>query len=126
MAPPVVMSACKQTTAATQLVECDSGSPEPLGPSPGPSGNSVNFALYSEHASEVALEIYNDEDNSVMELNLDASKYKTGHVWHVLVEGLPLSGVLYAYKIQGEGGWETGGRCAACLNSAAKSNFVTY
>ncbi|KAL3138098.1 Isoamylase 3, chloroplastic [Trebouxia sp. C0009 RCD-2024] len=86
------------------------GSSEPLGPSPGPSGKSVNFALYSEHASAVALEIYNDEDSSVMELNLDATKYKTGHVWHVLVEGLPLSGVLYGYKVQGEGGWETGGR----------------
>lgn len=92
--------------------ESVAGSSEPLGPSPGPSGKSVNFALYSEHASAVALEIYNDEDNSVMELNLDATKYKTGHVWHVLVEGLPLSGVLYGYKVQGEGGWETGGRFA--------------
>lgn len=126
MAPPAIVSACKQITSSAQRVEHDSGSAAPLGPSPGPSGNSVNFALYSEHASVVALEIYNDEDNSVMELNLDASKYKTGHVWHVLVEGLPLSGVLYAYKVQGEGGWETGGRCAACLKSAAKSNFVTY
>lgn len=87
----------------------------------------MNFALYSEHASEVALEIYNDEDNSVMELNLDASKYKTGHVWHVLVEGLPLSGVLYGYKVQGEGGWETGGRSAVVqsqLLSCANPNFM--
>ena len=94
---------------------CFPGVPEPLGPSPGPSGTGVNFALYSEHASAVALEIYDDEDHSVREFNLDASKYKTGHVWHVLVEGLPLSGVLYAFKVQGDGGWETGGRSAVHL-----------
>ena len=85
----------------------------------------MNFALYSEHASEVALEIYNDQDNSVMELNLDASKYKTGHVWHVLVEGLPLSGVLYAFKVQGEGGWETGGRSVVCPNSSLRLAMPT-
>lgn len=112
------MNLHSEFTLCTQLVGGIAGSSHPLGPSPSPSGKSVNFALYSEHASAVALEIYNDEDNSVMELNLDASKYKTGHVWHVLVEGLPLSGVLYGYKVQGEGGWETGARSAVCSKPA--------
>ena len=76
--------------------------------------------MYSEHASAVALEIYNVEDNSVREFNLDASKYKTGHVWHALIEGLPLSGVLYGYKVQGQGGWETGGRSALHNRLASK------
>lgn len=90
----------------------------------------MNFALYSEHASAVALEIYNDEDNSVVEFNLDASENKTGHVWHVLAEGLPLSGVLYAYKVQGEGGWETGSRSAVhskpALQPCKRQLLMTY
>lgn len=86
------------------------GKAEPLGPSPGPSKQGINFALYSEHASGVSLCIFGEEDGELHEITLDATSHKTGHVWHVLVEGLPMSGVLYAYRVQGQGGWETGGR----------------
>ena len=35
-----------------------------------------------------------------------------GDVWHVALEGLPGSGVLYAFRVEGDGGWETGYRWA--------------
>ena len=54
--------------------------------------------------------IYSPEDDSLGEIALEPSRHKTQHVWHVLVNGLPKSGVQYAYKVKGEGGWETGAR----------------
>lgn len=112
---------CHICTSCFDAQFTNAGTPEPLGPSLGPSKKGVNFALYSEHATAVALEIFTEEDNSVHEIMLDPKKHKTEHVWHVLVDTLPASGVLYAYKVQGEGGWETGGRSAASLPVA---NFV--
>ncbi|DBB13019.1 hypothetical protein WJX82_006993 [Trebouxia sp. C0006] len=102
-------AAKKEKQAGTELT-WQPGTPEPLGPSLGPSQKGINFALYSEHASAVALEIYTEEDHSVHEIMLDPTQHKSGHVWHVLVDTLPPAGVLYAYKVQGQGGWETGGR----------------
>jgi pullulanase/glycogen debranching enzyme len=31
-------------------------------------------------------------------------------VWHLSLEGLPGSGVLYGYRVSGRGGWDTGYR----------------
>ena len=31
-------------------------------------------------------------------------------MWHGLVQKLPKKGILYAYKVEGEGGWEQGHR----------------
>ena len=105
-------------THAMQLdLRSPAGTPEPLGPSLGPSQKGINFALYSEHASAVALEIYTEEDHSVHEIMLDPTQHKSGHVWHVLVDTLPPAGVLYAYKVQGQGGWETGGRSGSITGS---------
>ena len=101
--------------SAIRLKDAGVGSPEPLGPSLGPDKKGINFALYSEHASAVALELFNSEDNSLHEIKLDPDQNKTQHVWHVLVDGLPTSGALYAYKVQGQGGWETGGRSVILL-----------
>lgn len=33
-----------------------------------------------------------------------------GDVWHVQLQGLPLSGIAYGYRVAGEGGWEQGHR----------------
>lgn len=43
-------------------------------------------------------------------INLDPVKHKTGHTWHVLVHDLPMSGVLYGYRVDGPKGWEKGHR----------------
>lgn len=34
-----------------------------------------------------------------------------GDAWHVALEGLASSGVLYGFRVHGNGGWETGYRC---------------
>lgn len=107
---PADVTPVEQAEAAGVKLTSQAGRPEPLGPSLGPDKKGINFALYSEHASAVALEIFNSEDKSLHEIKLDPGQNKTQHVWHVLVEGLPTSGALYAYKVQGEGEWETGGR----------------
>lgn len=31
-------------------------------------------------------------------------------VWTAMVDGLPKKGILYAYRVDGPGGWETGYR----------------
>lgn len=36
--------------------------------------------------------------------------YCVGDVWHVTVKGLPGSGVCYAVRVSGNGGWDTGYR----------------
>ena len=41
---------------------------------------------------------------------MDPAKHKTGHTWHVLVQDLPMSGVLYGYRVDGPKGWEKGHR----------------
>lgn len=38
-----------------------------------------------------------------------------GDVWSALVPGLAKKGVLYAYRVDGPGGWETGYRCLTCV-----------
>lgn len=43
------------------------------------------------------------------------SRDAAGDVWHVALEGLPGSGVLYGFRVQGEGGWDTGYRWARVL-----------
>lgn len=84
------------------------GSPSPLGPTP--QGSGVNFALFSRHASSVALCLFDEFGDPVDEIWLDPATHRTDDVWHVLVDGLPKSGVSYGYKVNGEGGWDTGNR----------------
>jgi len=72
----------------------------------------VNFALFSEHASAITLVLSDKDDKNPVEILLDPAVHRTGNVWHAAVEGLPLSGVLYGYKVEGTTGWETGDRRA--------------
>jgi glycogen operon protein len=59
----------------------------------------VNFAIYSRHASEVFLLLFDVPDGDPTDvIKLDAS---TRHVWHAFVHGLK-PGQLYAYKVRGE------------------------
>ena len=36
---------------------------------------------------------------------------RTGDVWHAAVDGCPLSGVLYGFRVEGTTGWDSGDRC---------------
>ncbi|KAF6261424.1 glycoside hydrolase superfamily [Scenedesmus sp. NREL 46B-D3] len=80
------------------------GKAEPLGPTR--QGNAVNFAVFSQAATAMALVLHNPADGSRQEIPMN----KSGDVWHVAVEGLPSSNVYYALRVSGDGGWETGYR----------------
>jgi isoamylase len=73
------------------------GSHFPLGATLAPGG--VNFAIYSKHATEVFLLLFDKPDGEptdiIQLLNRDR------FVWHGLVEG-PRAGQLYGYKVRGE------------------------
>ena len=76
------------------MIALKSGKPYPLGATITDDG--VNFAVFSENAEPINLEIfrsiYDSEPAEIIEL-----KEKTAHVWHVLVPGLK-SGALYGYR----------------------------
>ncbi|XP_073104275.1 isoamylase 3, chloroplastic isoform X4 [Elaeis guineensis] len=86
----------------------------PLGASKVEDG--INFALFSQHASSVILCLSVPKRQNVgeyggmVEVALDPHKNKTGDIWHVCVEGLPGSGVLYGYRVDGPQQWEQGYR----------------
>eukprot|EP00775_Hariotina_reticulata_P012445 gene12445-12582_t len=79
------------------------GQPEPLGPSR--QGNVVNFAVFSLGATGMKL-VLKSADDKRQEIPMN----KDGDVWHVAVEGLPSSGVEYALRVEGHGGWDSGYR----------------
>ncbi|XP_039145419.1 isoamylase 3, chloroplastic [Dioscorea cayenensis subsp. rotundata] len=77
----------------------------------------VNFAIFSQHATSVTLclsvhgRVHNEEvHNGMIEVKLDAQVNKTGDIWHICVEGLPDSGVLYGYRVDGPREWDKGHR----------------
>ncbi|KAJ4761088.1 Glycogen debranching enzyme [Rhynchospora pubera] len=91
-----------------------SGSASPLGVSE--SQNGINFAIFSKHASSVVLclkylnRCAEDSNSELVEIPLDPGKNRTEDIWHVCVEGLPQSGVLYGYRFDGPKEWERGHR----------------
>ncbi|MCO5555169.1 hypothetical protein L7F22_008712 [Adiantum nelumboides] len=86
------------------------GQPSPLGPSAVESG--VNFALYTKHATDVTLclSLTSDKEKPMIEIRLDPLTNKTGDVWHVCFENLPLNNIVYGYRVDGPQGWESGHR----------------
>lgn len=59
----------------------------------------VNFAIFSEHAQEVYLLLFDSPDTDPTDIiRIDS---RTRHIWHVHVEGLR-AGQLYGYRIRGE------------------------
>jgi glycogen operon protein len=76
------------------------GLPLPLGTEIRDGG--VNFAVFSRHATQVWLEIYDKPTASepAEVIGLDPSANRTGDIWHVWVEGLA-PGTLYGYRADG-------------------------
>uniref|UniRef100_A0A1D1Z135 isoamylase n=1 Tax=Anthurium amnicola TaxID=1678845 RepID=A0A1D1Z135_9ARAE len=77
--------------------------------------NGINFSIFSQHASSVTLCLSNPRRNIELDMNmvevvLDPHKNKTGDIWHICVEGLPLHGIHYGYRIDGSKAWEKGHR----------------
>lgn len=87
------------------------GKPIPLGPSESENPEQgINFALWSHNATKVTLELFNSDGRATASFVLDPKSNKTGSTWHISIAGLPKSGVLYGFRVDGEGGWETGHR----------------
>ncbi|KAL1344655.1 hypothetical protein HN51_018523 [Arachis hypogaea] len=79
--------------------------------------NGINFAIFSQHATAVTLCLVPPEsgsmdalDGGMIELALDPHLNKTGDVWHICIEDLPRSNVLYGYRIDGPQDWGKGHR----------------
>ena len=96
-----------------QDIRLHAGKPEPLGPSriSETAKHGVNFALHSQHAEAITLVLSDANDRNPVEVPLE----RTGDTWHIAVEGCPLSGVLYGFRVEGSTGWDAGDRCVACL-----------
>ena len=78
----------------------DRGHPEPLGTSR--QGNGINFALFSEHATQVTLCLFSvDSKHPFVEIPLNPEINRTGHVWHILLKNPPSLQLEYGYKING-------------------------
>ena len=75
----------------------DHGAPAPLGASLTPDG--VNFAIYSEHAAEVFLLLFEAPDGEPTDTIRLPSRDK--FIWHAFVRGLR-AGQLYGYKVRGD------------------------
>ena len=73
------------------------GSHFPLGATLVPGG--VNFAIYSKHATEVFLLLFDKPDGEPTDII--QLRNRDRFVWHGLVEGLR-AGQLYGYKVRGE------------------------
>ncbi|KAK7353040.1 hypothetical protein VNO80_18473 [Phaseolus coccineus] len=87
----------------------------PLGVSEVDSG--INFSIFSQHATAVTLCLVLPERGSIdtmnggmIELVLDPDLNKTGDIWHICIEDLPRSNVLYGYRIDGPQDWGKGHR----------------
>eukprot|EP00899_Mesostigma_viride_P015107 jgi/Mesvir1/23598/Mv18284-RA.1 len=112
---PATVTGClaaADAVAEGTFTSVSAGSPEPLGVSLDRNTGAINFAIYSEHATSVTLCILEDESSNVptKTFELDATKgHRTGPAWHIAVKGLPTY-CRYAYRVGGQGGWETGSR----------------
>eukprot|EP01025_Chloroclados_australasicus_P054213 TRINITY_DN6421_c0_g3_i1.p1 TRINITY_DN6421_c0_g3~~TRINITY_DN6421_c0_g3_i1.p1 ORF type:complete len:798 (-),score=59.59 TRINITY_DN6421_c0_g3_i1:187-2499(-) len=108
-------SVCDATVAVTpkeqskqvQFTKVELGCSSPLGPSPTPAG--VNFALFSQHSKSVTLCLFGLNGDQSDETQIPMNRGNDS-VWHVEVIGLAQKNVLYGYRVDGEGGWDTGGR----------------
>jgi glycogen operon protein len=74
------------------------GSPLPLGAHPDAQG--VSFSVYAPDATTLALALYERAESiaPVALLTLDPQLHRTGHYWHVYVEGLS-AGAWYTWRV---------------------------
>lgn len=65
-------------------------------------GNGVNFALYSHDATSVELLLWTRRGakRPTHTFKLSPAKNRTGHIWHIMIENLPLL-TRYAYRVDG-------------------------
>lgn len=76
------------------------GNPFPQGATLSEKG--VNFSVFSRHATQVQLDIFNDENDAEPSFSytFNPDVNKTGDMWHVFLTGLK-AGALYLYRVNG-------------------------
>jgi isoamylase len=76
------------------------GKPQPLGATVCAMG--VNFALFTQHATNITLCLFSPANITVPlhEIPLEPSINKTGNIWHILIHGIPQD-LLYAFRLRG-------------------------
>ncbi|OMP01291.1 hypothetical protein COLO4_12004 [Corchorus olitorius] len=79
--------------------------------------NGINFAIFSQHATAVTLCLslpqrgeLDSMAGTMTEISLDPRVNKTGDIWHICIEDLPRSNVLYGYCMDGPKDWDKGHR----------------
>jgi isoamylase len=73
------------------------GHPYPLGATP--VGDSVNFAIYSRHATDMFLLLFDQEDAEATDVI--KLEHREKFIWHAAIDGIR-AGQLYGYKAKGE------------------------
>ena len=65
-------------------------------------GDGVQFTIFSRHADNVILVLFENEepDSPYREIKLDPGKNRTGDIWHVFVRGIG-PGQYYGYRVDG-------------------------
>ena len=100
-------------TAWGANVQAAPGNADKLGPSRDANGN-VNFAIFSSAATRVVLVLTHENDATMtdppaVELECQRVDQNNG-IWAVAATNLPGRGILYGFRVWGEGGWDTGHR----------------
>jgi isoamylase len=101
----------------TQMIDTGPGLPDRLGATvkamgnAGVGGSGVNFALFSYHATDVELLLFDRPDAAEPSavFQLDPKTNRTGSYWHIFVPGLK-AGQLYGYHLNGPFAPEEGHR----------------
>jgi isoamylase len=101
----------------TQMIDTGPGLPDRLGATvkamgdAGVGGSGVNFALFSYHATDVELLLFDRPDAAEPSavFRLDPKTNRTGSYWHIFVPGLK-AGQLYGYHLNGPFAPEEGHR----------------
>ena len=81
------------------------GSPLPLGATWIEDQQAFNFAVHAEHAENVTLLLYSDDDliNPILTFQFDFLHNKTGPIWHCRVPLSQMPGVgYYGYSVSGQ------------------------
>ena len=62
----------------------------------------ANFSVYSKHASEIELLLFDgiDDGRPSRVIRIDAATNRTYHYWHVFVPGIKV-GQIYGYRVSG-------------------------
>lgn len=86
--------------SSSNVLQWGRGSPSPLGATRKEKG--INFALYSQHATQVTLCLFApDANHPFIEIPLDLDVHRTGLVWHIHLKELPSEYLEYGYRVEG-------------------------